>query len=145
MCDLYTGLAKTAFLVTFSGWQNSVAENSVIQWNKVMYDSGDHYDVTNGAYTAVSNGLYQFSVTKNSNDKNSRFWITIDDVPITRCWDQNSDFGPAELTQTSCTMTLEVKAGEKVKVKNSHSSSVFGTDGNKVMFSWFSGHLLFPM
>ena len=142
----FLGLANTAFLVTLENWDSSISQNSVICWDHVMYDYGNSYNATSGAYKAPSNGVYQFGVTKNSNKYNAKSAIAVNGVQVARCWDENRNSIPAGLAQSSCSVTLEVKAGEEVTIVNIDSDEVYGRDKTyKAMFSWFSGHLLFPL
>ncbi len=82
-------------------------------------------------------------MTKYGNNYHGTFYwlVDADRVAIKDAYFQNSDSQP----QGSATITLELQAGQIVRVENFASTRVFGTDDSGLILSWFTGHLLYAL
>ncbi len=85
----------------------------------------------------------RFSVTKTSDNYHASFYLLVDNQ---RFAFKDAYLGSSHSTpSTSATISLQLKAGQVIKVENVSSNSVWGTDSDGAMLSWFTGHLLFPL
>ena len=83
----------------------------------------------------------RFSVTKRGSDFSGTFVFTVDDDAYAAMLTfSDNDSAPS----ASATINLELSAGQVVRVENVDSAIIFGTEFGLV-YTWFSGHLLFPL
>ena len=87
-----------------------------------------------------TNALFRFSANKYGTENQGSFYFLVDGVkvafeyiysPITCC--PNGD----------ATINLELSAGQTVSIENHLSTRLYGTGADGLMFSWFTGHLLY--
>ena len=83
---------------------------------------------------------FRFSVTKRSNDNRAYFWFLLDDqrYSLYQLYTSGTVTG-------SATIVLELTAGQIVRVENSISTIIYGTDSEGAIRSWFTGHMLFGL
>ena len=83
----------------------------------------------------------RFSVTKRGSDFSGTFVFTVDDDAYAAMLTfSDNDSAPS----ASATINLELSAGQVVRVENVDSTIIFGTEFGLV-YTWFSGHLLYPL
>ena len=85
--------------------------------------------------------VFRFSVTKKSDQQRSYFWIVVDDERYALY----SLYSAGSQPPGSLTITLELTAGQIVRVENDYSSIIYGTDSAGAIRSWFTGHLLYAL
>ena len=90
-------------------------------------------------FICVSKMLCRFSVIKTSNSQRSFFWILVDDQRYAHYVLYSSGSGTPP---GSITITLELNAGQIVRVENEYSSIVYGIDATGAIRSWFTGHMI---
>ena len=82
-------------------------------------------------------------MTKNGNNYDGRFHFLVDEAEyalIDMDLVNEGDSTPA----TTATITLELLAGQVVRIENLGSTTIYGLNGD-VMHSWFTGHLLYAL
>ena len=81
-------------------------------------------------------------MTKTGGEGHGTFWIVVDNtrVAYTHATDTDSTYDGGRMT-----IILELTAGQAVQVESNVSSEILGTDLYGVMYSWFSGYLLFGL
>ena len=70
------------------------------------------------------------------------FYFLVDNDRVARVqgYDTEDTF-----TESSSTINLYLTAGQLVRIENHESTTVWGTDTEGFMHSWFSGYLLFAL
>ena len=82
----------------------------------------------------------RFSVNKHGTDYGGSFFVLVDEVKYA----YYEEYGPNDSTQSgSATINIELTAGQVVRIENKSSTEIYGTDSTGVMWSWFTGHLLY--
>ncbi len=141
---IYTGYTNTAFFAALDKSKNVIGDPAVIVWRDVRFNPGGHYSSATGAYTCPQDGYYQFTVMKMSTGIYSYNTILVDGEPTQAIMDH----AHASWKQHGGTVTLKLKAGSKVQVENRSTKELGGFgiwDYHPGIYSWFSGHLLFPV
>ena len=82
-------------------------------------------------------------MTKEGNNNHGTFWFLVDEVKfaLKEEYTGNSNEGPSG----SATISMELTAGQIVRIENSASTVLYGTDVSGAMRSWFTGHLLYAL
>ena len=139
-----TGLKDTAFFATLDESKVTIQDPAIIIWKNVTYNNGGHYSATTGAYTAPLAGYYQFTVSKATGPRYSYFSLLVDGQPFVFQFSFNTDRDDEQKTST---MAVKLEQGATVQVQSSSTTEIYGfgvfTDQPGI-YSWFSGHLLFP-
>ena len=121
----------------------AIQNPAIIIWKDVKYNNGGHYSPVTGAYTTPLSGYYQFTVSKTTGVQWAYFYLVIDGEDF--CFQGTFDSGGWQ--QKSSTMTVKLNAGSKVQIKNHYATEIYGFgvfSSHPGIYSWFSGHLLFP-
>ena len=135
---IFSGVKETSFLAPTS--DQNFPSFDIIRWN-VNYDNGNNYDLATGGYTALVDGIYQFNVALIMEGDWSSVYFHVDTLPVMYCWTRASTVYSG--VQTNCTVTISLKAGQIVQIKT-NSVGKLDAQGTTALYSWFSGHLLFP-
>ncbi len=120
----------------------------MIVWKDVRFNPDGHYSSDTGAYTCPQDGYYQFTVMKMTTGLYSHSTLLVDGVGTYAIMDHSHTLWK----QHGGTVILKLKAGSKVQVRSWGSTELRGFGvwpkptqiSNRGIYSWFSGHLLFP-
>ncbi len=108
----------------------------------MKYNEGGHYSIENGSYIAPISGFYEFTIQITI--AGAHFYLLVDGKPFTY---HAQNWGI--LTggrQVSSSITAKLNEGSVVQVESKTDIlQGFGVlDDRPGLYSWFSGHLLFP-
>ncbi len=87
--------------------------------------------------------ICRFSVTKRGNNYYGAFYFLVDEQEYAY-----KDYWFHEVNVTpsgSATISLELRAGQTVRVENIGSSGVYGSRDPGFLYSWFTGDLLYSV
>ena len=84
----------------------------------------------------------RFSVTKLGNDGHGAFFFLVDEEQF--AFEDEWNFSD-ESTSGSCTINMQLTAGQIVRIENWQSTGIYGTDSAGYIRSWFTGHLLYAL
>ena len=88
--------------------------------------------------------MSRFLVVK-CGEKNNQgsFYVLVDEVRYAYVdeYYANSDSNPAG----PATMNIALTAGQVVRIENDGSTALYGTNSASYIYSWFTGHLLYPL
>ena len=82
-------------------------------------------------------------MAKGGNDNHGDFIVMVDDVEYAYV-DEGTDNSNLSPTGTG-TINILLTAGQAVGIQNSGSFSIIGSDNLGMMYSWFTGHLLYAL
>ena len=136
----FAGIKDTDFLVTMLAKQNIVAHD-IINWKNVNRDIGGNYNRATGSYIVPSDGYYEFRAALRVKGDYAAFIFWVDSQSERYCWSSRSSLYDG--IQTTCTITISLKAGQPVQIKTAFAGELWSVDSSGIC-SWFSGHLLFP-
>ena len=83
-------------------------------------------------------------MNKEGNNSDGGFWFLVDEVRFAYK-DAEDPSSSNILPAGSATISLELTAGQIVRIENRGSSVLYGTDAEGFMNSWFTGHLLYAL
>ena len=89
--------------------------------------------------------LCRFSVTKTSNVDRSFFWILKDDQPYAHYKLYSSQISDLKNIPGATTINLELRPGQLVRIVSDESSVIYGTLSPGVIYSWFTGYMLYAL
>ena len=84
----------------------------------------------------------RFSVTKCGNAQAGTFFFLVDEVRYAVMEEYTE---AKELQWASATINIELRAGQTVRIENGVSTAIWGTNGHGILYSWFTGHLLYAL
>ena len=84
--------------------------------------------------------LVRFSVTKLGNDGHGAYFFLVDEERF--AFEDEWNTGD-ESTSGSCTINMELTAGQTVRIENWQSTGIYGTDSDGYVKTWFTGYLIF--
>ena len=113
------GKERPAFTALLTGIPTISGMNTFLKFDKVILNRAGGYDPKTGIFTAPRTGLYQISSTIMSDSGNNiSLFIVKNDVRILNMYAA----APHGSTETA-NPVLELKAGDKVSVRNNSSGS----------------------
>ena len=86
---------------------------------------------------------FRFSVTKLGNQYDGRFYFLVDEERYAYFETDLVSVGDST-PATFATVTVELLAGQIVRIENAGSTTVYGLSG-EILRSWFTGHLLYVL
>ena len=92
-------------------------------------------------YHKTQSHTCRFSVNKSGNEYQGSFYFLVDEV---RYANKDVYVGSDVHPSGSATINVELRAGQIVRIENYGSTVIFGSDDG-VMYSWFTGHLLYAL
>ena len=87
----------------------------------------------------------KYSVTKTSNVDRSFFWTLIDDQPYAHYQLYSSQISNEKSIPGATTINLELRSGQLVRMVSDESSIMYGTLSPGVIYSWFTGYMLYAL
>ena len=84
----------------------------------------------------------RFTAVKEGINNHGSFWFLVDNTRVAYVDEPNpDDYHP----QGGETITLELTAGQSVRIENQDWTTIYGTDSSGVLRSWFTGFLLYEL
>ena len=84
----------------------------------------------------------RFSVVKHGNYYSGAFYILVAKM---RYAFVNEFANTNSIPLGSATISIELTAGQVVRIENDWSTRIYGTDSAGFIYSWFTGHLLYAL
>ena len=86
---------------------------------------------------------FRFTVIKSGNNYDGRFHFMVNEVEYALV-DMDLVSAGDSTPSTTATINLELLAGDVVRIENIGSTLIYGVNGD-IMYSWFTGHLLYAL
>ena len=121
----FTGIKDTDFLVTMLAKQN-IAAHDIIHWNNINRDNGGNYNRATGSYIVdlPFDGYYEFRAAVRVKGDYAAFIFWVDSQSERYCWSSRSSLYDG--VQTTCTITISLKAGQLVQIKTAFAGEYSG-------------------
>ena len=81
-------------------------------------------------------------MTKLGNDGHGAFFFLVDEQKF--AFEDEWNTGD-ESTSGSCTINMQLTAGQIVRIENWQSTGIYGTESEGYIRSWFTGYLLYAL
>jgi hypothetical protein len=157
--------ANTKFRVTAAGqiltWSNPAFlaygnGNSTIDYNgtyliypNVQVNRGNHYNASNGVFTAPVAGVYHFSWSSIGNNGNDvwRYWIRVNDITFLGDYHLRIDTGATGSeygTNGNRSVIINLYANDTVRIyfRNDAGSAMYGINETSNSYHNFMGYLI---
>ena len=102
------------------------------------------YDPTAGIWTIPEDGTYEFYVHILNGEETDEAWafsLVVDGTDVDYIL-QYGDVDYPDLISDDSSEMLELSSGQQVSVSPGGMTGIYGSSGNDVMYSWFSGRLI---
>jgi len=131
------------FFVGYSG----VSPWTVIKFNKAFVNQGGGYDTSTGVFTCPVNGTYYFSydllvLYVEDGTTEAAAQLLLNDDPVTWSYTRDEDKASQTFAVIGGRIGLQLKKGDKVKVRNGYYNSNYWFNTGSGYGSMFSGYLI---
>lgn len=102
-------------------------------WNNVVTNIGNHFNSTNGTFTAPVSGMYQFNFSGISDNSNASMYLAVGGIQ--RAWTYG--FGTGSYFNLSFSVAVYMAANDSAQLSTSSGTVYAQGDGGAARFSGF--------